>query len=325
MYHPDIRLLRCFAYIAESGSVTRAADRLNLTQPTVSGQIKELEKALGFPLFYRTTRSVELTQHGKRLLPMVRIMLDRADDIRREVGLMQVEQAQHFRLGAALYSLDLPTRIALLEDFTAAMPNVSFSIDGRLQTDQVPDLLGERLDASLLLGIATSARYSEAKHEECGAIINEIQYPASLQRVVLQTKKIGLVVPRHSPLAAEPLISRAALKGQKVAMLSEEHGHALIDPLEFFLRDCGAEVIHLSEGNALAIERYAERLGICAIGIGWFPSPPGLVHREVEDMDFCIDFALVLGAAPNRAAQRFFEFTRDWQTARQGREPLLAA
>lgn len=147
--------------------------------------------------------------------------------------------------------------------------------------------------------------------------------------MVLQTKKIGLVVPRHSALAAEPVISRASLKGQKVAMLSEEHGHALINPLGSFLRECGAEVIHLAEGNALAIERYAERLGICAIGIGWFPSPPGLVHREVEGMDFSMDFSmdftLVLGTAPNHAAQRFFEFTRDWQAARLRQEPLLAA
>lgn len=325
MFHPDLRLLRCFGYIAESGSVTRAAERLHLTQPTVSGQIKELEKTLGFPLFYRTTRSVALTPHGERLLPMVRAVLDCADDLRREVDLMQVEQAQHFRLGAALYSMDLAERIELLDAFSAAVPNISFTIDGRLQTDQVPDLIAERLDASLLLGIAIPGKQSDAGQGDGAAIVNEVQYPDTLQRIVLNRKKIGIVVPRGSPLAAMPIIPREALKGQKVAMLSSEHGRTLIDPLEAFLRDSGAEVINLAEGNALAIERYAERLGICAIGIGWFATPPGLVHRHVEDMDFSLDFALVMGSAPNCAAQRFFDFARQWQAARETSGTSLAA
>ena len=63
MFHPDLRLLRCFAAIADTGSLTRAAQRLHLSQPTVSGQLRELEQALGFaarPGADRLTRQTKL-------------------------------------------------------------------------------------------------------------------------------------------------------------------------------------------------------------------------------------------------------------------------
>src|SRR5258708_6451557 len=61
------RLLR-FAVVAEELSFTKAAKRLGVDQPWLSRQIQQLEAQLGFPLFARTTRQVELTSEGERLL-----------------------------------------------------------------------------------------------------------------------------------------------------------------------------------------------------------------------------------------------------------------
>jgi DNA-binding transcriptional LysR family regulator len=63
------RHLEAFVAVARQGGFTRAADKLCLTQPTVSGQIKELEETLGVSLFQRLPRAVVLTEAGELLLP----------------------------------------------------------------------------------------------------------------------------------------------------------------------------------------------------------------------------------------------------------------
>lgn len=314
MFHPDLRLLRSFAAVAEERSVTRAAERLHLTQPTVSGQIKELEADLGFVLFRRTTRSVTPTADAERLLPTVQAILGHAESLRSEVEAMQVARASHFRLGGAMYSMDFEDRNALVDAFSAVYPDIRFTIDNRLQSAQLPDLMSGQLDASFMLGVAVAALDPPGEH---GQIVNEVQYPETLARVLLRRRRIGLLVPCGSSLAAHSRIPREALAGREIAMLSVEHGHAFVDPIAAFLRECGARPVTPSEGNALAIERHAGRHGMCAIGIGWFPVLPELTFREVEGMRFHLDLAVVLGADANLAARRFFAFAQAWQNARQ--------
>ena len=63
----DLNLLRVFAVVAESGSVTEAAQRLYLTQPAVSAALRRLTTAVGAPLFARSGRGLALTSRGERL------------------------------------------------------------------------------------------------------------------------------------------------------------------------------------------------------------------------------------------------------------------
>src|SRR6201984_3769156 len=83
----DFELLRAFVAVVDCGGFHRAAERLNLTQSTVSQQIKRLELETKRPLFRRTTRSVALTDEGEMLL----------GDARR---LLQLEEAARQRLVA---------------------------------------------------------------------------------------------------------------------------------------------------------------------------------------------------------------------------------
>jgi DNA-binding transcriptional LysR family regulator len=64
----EFQLLRSFVAVAECGGFHRAAEPLNLTQSTVSQQIKRLELQTRRPLFRRTTRSLALTDDGEMLL-----------------------------------------------------------------------------------------------------------------------------------------------------------------------------------------------------------------------------------------------------------------
>src|ERR1700751_1392120 len=81
----DFELLRAFVAVADCGGFHRAAERLNLTQSTISQQVKRLELETKRPLFRRTTRSVALTDDGEMLLA----------DARR---LLQLEEAARHRL-----------------------------------------------------------------------------------------------------------------------------------------------------------------------------------------------------------------------------------
>ncbi|HEU0031609.1 MAG TPA: LysR family transcriptional regulator [Kofleriaceae bacterium] len=68
----DLNLLRVFAVVADTGSVTKAAARLYLTQPAVSAALRRLQTAVGRPVLVRQGRGVRLSSHGEQLLAAVR-------------------------------------------------------------------------------------------------------------------------------------------------------------------------------------------------------------------------------------------------------------
>lgn len=309
MFHPSMRLLRCFAAIAETGSVTRAAEQLNLTQSTVSGQLKELELTLDLTLFERTTRSLHLTRHGRTLLPTVQEILAKTELLCRQAQELHSATANRLRIGAAVYSLDIDERNDLLDDFARDHPVISLNIDSRLQCDLIEGLRDGRLPAALLLGVAVPASQLDG---DGTAVPNETVYPDTLERVVLGRRPIGLVMPRDHALAALPAIAPDALDGQEIVMLSRDHGRPVVEPLRGFLAERGARLTSGAEGNVLAIARHANRRGICAIGIGWFPPPPDMVFREVEDLDMHFDFSLVLGKGAHGVARKFFDYAKAW-------------
>lgn len=124
----DVHALQVFFAAARSGSFTAAARSLNLSQPAVSMQIKNLQAYLGVELFERDGRHMRLTRAGEALLPLAERMLDLASHTEEKVREMSSQIAGRIRISCAAYSgcYVLPHLIAR---FQRMYPDVDFLID----------------------------------------------------------------------------------------------------------------------------------------------------------------------------------------------------
>ena len=88
----ELRQLRYFVTVADELNFGRAAERLHIAGPSLSQQIKALERDLKVRLFDRDRRSVTLTATGAALLPHVRALVDQADELRRRAAGMSASE-----------------------------------------------------------------------------------------------------------------------------------------------------------------------------------------------------------------------------------------
>ncbi|MEP6610162.1 MAG: LysR family transcriptional regulator, partial [Burkholderiaceae bacterium] len=87
----ELYQLRSFAAIAETGQLTRAAEKLHVSQPAVSAQLKALEEELEFALFERTPNGMVLTAAGKRLLAEADKVLAAAQHLQNHARMLKGE------------------------------------------------------------------------------------------------------------------------------------------------------------------------------------------------------------------------------------------
>lgn len=95
----EIYQLRTFRMIAREGHLTRAAKRLNASQPAVSAHVKGLEDELGVSLFLRTPKGMVLTESGEKLLQYAETALDAVDEMSSHAGLLRGVVCGEFRIG----------------------------------------------------------------------------------------------------------------------------------------------------------------------------------------------------------------------------------
>src|SRR5262245_56080760 len=98
----ELYQLRSFAAVAEVGHLTRAAEKLHISQPALSAQIKALEDELGVALFERTSSGMSLTAGGQRLLAEAGKVLAAAQVLRNEARALQGEVVGKASVGTIL-------------------------------------------------------------------------------------------------------------------------------------------------------------------------------------------------------------------------------
>jgi len=150
----ELRQLRYFVTVAEHLHYGRAAKQLHMAQPPLSQQIRRLEVDLGVELFRRTSRRVELTEHGAQLLEAARRVLAEADVVRDLAEGLEGGTVGHLRIGfvASVFNWGLAP---LLRRFREENPGVEVTAMQMPVTDQVDALLDNRIDIGFTLARLT--------------------------------------------------------------------------------------------------------------------------------------------------------------------------
>jgi len=145
----EVRHLRLVSAVAEVGSLTRAGDRLHLTQSALSHQLRDIESRLGAALFLRVGKRLVLTPAGERLLATARDVLDRLDRTEQDIHQMGKARAGMLRLTTECYTCYhwLPP---LLVRYRKRFPEVQVRIDVGATGRPLDMLLAGKLDLAIM-------------------------------------------------------------------------------------------------------------------------------------------------------------------------------
>src|SRR5215210_3752334 len=142
--------------VARLGNLSRAAEEMYLTQPTLTARLKSLEEELGDSLFVRTSRGMRLTEAGKEFLPYAERVLGGLGGGRGGWGGLRGASGGRLRIGASpgVGTYALP---GLLERFAVEHPRVSISV----RTGHSEAILEMTLKEEVQLGLTRAMRHPE--------------------------------------------------------------------------------------------------------------------------------------------------------------------
>ncbi|WP_072776678.1 hydrogen peroxide-inducible genes activator [Marivita hallyeonensis] len=267
---PSLQQLRYLVSVADHLHFRRAAEACNVTQPTLSAQIKDLEMRLGTSLVERGRSKVIMTPTGKEIVERSRRVLREVEEIRALAKSRQDVLSSVIRIGVvqSVGSYFLPL---VIPDLHAKYPKLGLYI-----REGLPDVLLRSLeDGSLDL----------------------LFFPLPVARAELEAQSlfrepIQVVMPSDHRLSSEPEIDPAMLKGETI--LSLEPGHKLYELVRKISEDYGVELSHDYEGTSLDTLRQ-----MVATGMGLSLMPTLYIKSEVAHQDLVVARPF-RGAPPSR-------------------------
>ena len=145
----NLRDLKYIIAVAEKRHFGKAAERCFVSQPTLSGQIKKLEDALGIAIFERTNRSVEITPVGEEIVAHARQIMEQADVIEQLARAHQDPLAGPLRIGA-IPTLSPYLMPLILAPLKKQLPQMKLVLSEELTDTLLERLHDHEIDAALL-------------------------------------------------------------------------------------------------------------------------------------------------------------------------------
>jgi LysR family hydrogen peroxide-inducible transcriptional activator len=197
----EVHQLRYFCAVAETGNFTRAAEREQVAQPSLSQQIMKLEEELAVRLFDRLGRSVRLTDMGQMFLPRARAILSELRAAKEEVAQRQSSVSGPISVGVipTIAPYFMPTRIAA---FSRRYPEAALTV-----VEDVTVRLMDRLRAGLL-DIAVMALPARGHDLEC--------HP-------LRTERLFAILPKGHRLGKKRSLLMKELREEPFLLLRDDH------------------------------------------------------------------------------------------------------
>jgi DNA-binding transcriptional LysR family regulator len=210
----ELYQLRSFVAVAEAGHLTRAAEKLHISQPAVSAQIKALEDEFGLPLFERTSSGMVLTAAGTRLLADADKVLAAAQAMRNEAKALKGEVAGKVRVG----TMSDPAFIRIGEFLNATVdhyPLIQVELHHEITGAAFAKVLSGELDASFY--------YGDLEHPD----VSRLRLRGSTYRVAAPAAwKQRVVEADWSEIALQPWIITPSISTHHklVRALFDKHG-----------------------------------------------------------------------------------------------------
>ncbi|MCA6123154.1 LysR family transcriptional regulator [Bradyrhizobium sp. WSM 1704] len=244
----ELELLRAFVAVADCGGFHRAAEQLNLTQSTVSQQIKRLELETRRPLFRRTTRSVALTDEGEMLLGDARRLLQLEEAARQRLLAPRLSGAVRLGVVEEVAGGSLPSALGR---FSALHRGVKLEVQIGVSAELIEQLDAGRLDLVFAKRPLGTSKGKLVWREplvwaaaETFDLVRGAPLPLALYRERSVSRDAALAALRDSELGWEILYTSPSLTGVRAAAVA---GLA-ITPLPLSAVTAGLRVLGAEEG-----------------------------------------------------------------------------
>lgn len=286
----ELRVLRYYLTVAREENITRAADILHITQPTLSRQMAELEEELDTRLFERTNRRIVLTEAGMLLRRRAEELVSLADKVQQEFQSGDDELTGLISIGSGVSAAVSESLPKLLQDYTQKFPQVQFEL--RTGTAAA---IKDQMDKGLL---------------DIGILMEPIEVE-KYDFVRLPQKEIwGILMPEDDPLAQKSEITPADVQDLPLIVnwrIAEREAKAWFggdtEHLKVF---CTYDLI---DNAATLVER---RLGYAFVIRGALKPIPGLTFRPLSPEVSNTSVLVWKRYQPSsQAVRKFIELVRD--------------
>jgi len=249
----DILNLQAFIAVTETGSFSRAAEQLFLTQPAVSKRIHSLENELDSKLFDRVGKRIQLTEAGRALLPGSQRILAELEESRRRIANLGDKVSGPLRIGTS-HHIGLHRLPPVLKAFTAYYPQVELDIHFMDSEDAHEGVIKGELE----LAIAT---------------LPSRDIPSLGSRLIWYDP-LDVVVSRDHPLTRQARVSVDDLK----------HYPAILPSSSTFTRRLIEEDMGIAHADLqVAMEtNYLETIKmLVSVGLGWSVLPVSMLSPDI--------------------------------------------
>lgn len=260
----DTRLLRYFVAVAEEGNLTRAAERLFVSQPALTKQIRQLEQQLGVPLFTRSRAGMALTAAGRVLAERVPELLDGWGRALRETRDAAERPGRVLRVGSVASAANEATQ-RIIAAFARQRPGWRVELLQAAWSDPTAGLAGGTVDAALL----------------------RLPFPSqrSLRVEPLFSEPRWVALPSAHPLATRELIAFRELWDEPFVAAPPESGRwrdywLAADEREGHPVRVGAVTAHPDDWLSAIANGYG--IALAPESAARFYARPGVVYRPVS-------------------------------------------
>jgi DNA-binding transcriptional LysR family regulator len=304
----ELRHLRYAVAVAETLHFGRAAARLNMRQPPLSQQIRQLEEELGVRLFDRSGRQVQLTRAGELFVQDARMVLAQATHAGRVGDRLRQGEVGQLVIGVA-GPADADYFVQIMRLFAHRHPQVRVFIRNMSTAEQIKALQEERLHV--------------------GFVTPPVDHPDLCFETVLH-KPIVLAVPRGHILAARARVPLTAVATEPLILFSRAMGPGFFDAIASACRTAGftLRVTHEVDNLQSAYGLVAAGLGVSFVPAGLQADPPkGVVLKRLAPQLPRIDCELALAYRRDPGCdlvRSFVDVVHEAKTSRRARQQRSA-